>query len=335
MATTFHGWAARHPGALLEPYEFEPAPLGPHDVEVEITHCGICHSDLHLVDGDWEVDNWPLVPGHEIVGHVVQAGSAVTEHALGDRVGIGWQCGACLACEWCLAGDEPFCPEHRATCVGRPGGFADRIRVDARFAFPLPEALPSETVGPLMCGGATVWTPLREHGIDATSRVAVVGIGGLGHLAVRFAAALGARVTAISHSADKEELARELGADEFLVLGEETLRGAARAFDLVLVTVPVALDWPALARTVRPRGRMAFVGVVPGEVGVPVDALILGNRGLVGSQIAGRARMREMLAFAAERGIAAMVETFPMEEVNVALDRLRRNELRFRAVLTR
>ncbi len=335
MSTTFHGWAARHPGALLEPYEFTPEPLGPHDVEVEITHCGICHSDLHLVDGDWEVDSWPLVPGHEVVGHVAARGAGVTELEPGDRVGIGWQCGACLACEWCLAGDEPFCPDHRATCVGRPGGFADRIRVDARFAFPLPDALPAETAGPLLCGGATVWTPLREHGIGATHRVAVVGVGGLGHLAIRFAAALGARVTAVSHTPAKEEAARELGAGEFLLLDGDALRDAKGAFDLVLVTVPVALDWPALARTVRPRGRMVFVGVVPGEVAVPVDALILGNRSVSGSQIAGRARMREMLSFAARRGIAATVETFPMEEVNSALDRLRRNEVRFRAVLTR
>ena len=183
--------------------------LGPHDVEIRISHCGICHSDVHLVDGDWGMGSYPMVPGHEIVGTVAALGPEVRHLEAGARVGVGWQRGACLACESCGAGDENLCAENEATCVGHHGGFADRIRLDGRFAFPIPEGLASENAAPLLCGGATVYSPLRRW-VKPSMRVGVVGIGGLGHLGLQFARAMGCEVTAISSTPDKEAEARSL-----------------------------------------------------------------------------------------------------------------------------
>lgn len=223
---TYHAYAARSARAHLEPFEYEPKPLGADDVEIAISHCGICHSDVHLVDGDWG-DVFPVVPGHEIVGNVV-GGSAFSA---GQRVGVGWQRNSCGECEWCAAGEEELCPKNEATCMGSFGGFADRIRVNRRFVFPIPEALPSEVAAPLLCGGVTVYSPLARFA-GAGTRVGVIGIGGLGHLALQFAKAMGCEVTAFSRSRDKEAEALPMTrANEAL---DRTRTGAAR-YRMVLV----------------------------------------------------------------------------------------------------
>ena len=175
---SFHAYAAHSKKSALKPFVYEPLPLGPHDVEIRISHCGICHSDVHLVDGDWGMGSYPMVPGHEIVGTVTALGSEVRHLEAGARVGVGWQRGACLACDSCIAGDENLCAQNVATCVGNYGGFADRVRLDGRFAFPIPEGIASENAAPLLCGGATVYSPLRRW-VRPSMRVGVVGIGGL------------------------------------------------------------------------------------------------------------------------------------------------------------
>jgi uncharacterized zinc-type alcohol dehydrogenase-like protein len=331
-----HAYAAPAAGAPLEPFEYEPGPLGPHEIEVAVTHCGICHSDLHLIDNDWGNTSYPLVPGHEVIGEVAAVGGVVAEHRIGDRVGIGWQCGSCGHCDFCIAGDEQFCMENQATCVGHPGGYADRLRADDRFAFSIPAPLASEDAAPLLCGGATVYTPLRHFGVRPDHRVGVIGIGGLGHLAVQFARAFGCEVTAFSSSPDKEAEARDLGAHHFVASRDpDALAGAANTLDFLLATVNVSLDWLAYLNVLRPKGYLCIVGAVPEPLTIPAFALLVGQKAVCGSPIAGRPTLREMLAFAARHGIGSHSEAIPMTQVNTALDRLRANRARFRIVLTR
>jgi len=331
-----HAYAATAAGTPLGPFAYEPEPLGSHGIEISVSHCGICHSDLHLIDNDWGNSTYPLVPGHEVVGEVIAVGSAVSDHQVGDRVGVGWQCGSCGHCDHCVAGDEPFCADNRATCVGRFGGYADRLRVDGRFAFAIPAALSSEVAAPLLCGGATVYTPLRCFGVRPDHRVGVIGIGGLGHLAVQFAHAFGCEVTAFSSSPDKEAEARELGAHHFVASGDtDALGAAAGSLDFILSTVNVSLDWTAYLNALRPRGHLCIVGAVPSALEIPVFPLMVGQRAVCGSVIAGRPMMREMLAFAARHRIGAHTEAMAMTEVNAALDRLRAGQARYRIVLTR
>jgi len=328
-------YAALEARASLSPFAYEPSELGPQDVEIAITHCGICHSDLHLIDDDWRVSQYPLVPGHEIVGTISQKGSSVTHVGLGDRVGVGWQCGSCHQCEWCERGDENLCATMVETCVGRPGGFADRIRIDGRFAFVIPEALRSESAAPLFCGGITVYSPLRQHA-RSQSRVGVIGIGGLGHLAIRFARALGCEVTAFSSTAAKAEEARSHGAHHFVSSTDDAvLRSRKESLDLIISTVNRPLDWARYLNALRPDGVLCFVGALAEPLTLPTGLLLSRRRSVSGSPIGGRVAMREMLDFAARHRIGAQVETLPMTEVNVALERLRRNDVRYRFVLSR
>lgn len=319
---TFNAYAAKNAKARLEPFKYEPKPLADGEVEIAISHCGICHSDVHLVDGEWG-DWFPLVPGHEIIGTVV-TGKAF---APGERVGVGWQRGSCGECEFCRGGEEVLCAKHEATCQGNFGGFADRIRVNERFAFTIPDELPSETAAPLLCGGVTVYTPLRTYAA-AGSRVGVIGIGGLGHLALQFAKALGCEVTAFSRVAGKEADTRRFGADHFF-----TGDPAKGSLDLVLNTAHAAPDMDAFLGAVRPKGVFCQLGAAPAPLAVSSMPLIAGSRSVTGSAIGSPAVIREMLVLAAKKGIAATTEVAPMREANEALDRTRRNLARYRMVL--
>ena len=328
-----HAHAAREKKAALKPFEYEPPPLGPHDVEIRITHCGICHSDVHLVDGDWGMGSYPMVPGHEIVGSVAAAGPEVRGLVPGDRVGVGWQRGACLACEACLSGNENLCAGNEATCVNHFGGFADRIRVDGRFAFQIPAALASGVAAPLLCGGATVYAPLRRWVRSAMS-VGVVGIGGLGHLALQFARAMGCEVTALSTSPDKEQEAHGFGAQRFLVTRDkDALRAAAGSLDFILSTAFVSQDWPSLLATLKPNGVLCVVGIPAEPISVPAFALVSGQKSIAGSAIGGRPAIREMLDFAARHGVAAKTEQRPMADADAGLAHVRAGKARYRVVL--
>jgi uncharacterized zinc-type alcohol dehydrogenase-like protein len=308
--------------------------LGPKDVEIAIQHCGICHSDIHLMDNDWGFSTYPLVPGHEIVGTVTATGAGVTEFAVGVRVGIGWQRGSCLKCEYCLRGEEQLCSANQATCVGYYGGFADSIRLDSRFVFPIPESLASEEAAPLLCGGITVYSPLRFYGVQPPMRLGVIGIGGLGHLGIQFARAFGCEVTAFSSTPGKEGEAKDLGAHEFIWTGDRTaLKRAGNSLDFIISTVSADIDWARYLNILRPNGKLCIVGVPPGPVTFPATPLLVGRKTVCGSVIGGRGRMREMLEFAARHDIGARVEVVPMGEVNRAVQKVRDNRARYRMVL--
>lgn len=331
-----NAYAALKPGAKLEPFTYEVKTLKPAEVAIDVTHCGICHSDVHVADGDWSKDVFPVVPGHEVVGTVKQVGDAVTHLKVGQRVGVGWQCGSCGTCEWCERGQENACAQNQATCMGHYGGFADTLIADARFALPIPDGLPSEHAGPLMCGGITVYCPLVRHADWAGAKVAVVGIGGLGHLALKFSRAMGHDVTAFSTSADKEKEARGHGAHHFVVSKDKgVFEKHQGAYDLVLSTVYADLDWAAHVELLRPFGTLCLVGASTKNVSVPPMALLGAQRKIAGSIIGGRKDLRAMLAFAARHGIAAMSEVVPMSECNAALDRTRQGKARYRMVLAR
>ena len=209
-----NAYAALSAKGRLEPFQYEPGPLGRHEVEVKPTHCGICHSDIAMIDDEWGFSTYPVVPGHEVIGHVTAVGPQVDTVQVGQRVGVGWQCGSCGRCEWCGRGLESLCAQNQPTIVHHHGGWADSVRTQAKFATPIPDGLDSADAAPLMCAGTTVFTPMVRYGVKPWMKAAVVGIGGLGHLAVQYLAAFGCEVTAISSSHDKDEATRRLGATE-------------------------------------------------------------------------------------------------------------------------
>ncbi len=317
-----NAFAANKAGARLRPVIYEPEPLGPTDVEVAITHCGICHSDVHLVDGDWG-NVFPCVPGHEIVGTVVSGAG----HAPGTRVGIGWQRSSCGACESCRSGEDELCPDSQATCMHHFGGFADRIRVDHRFAIPIPAELPSEGAAPLLCAGITVYSPLIRHA-RAGASVGVVGIGGLGHLALQFARAMGCEVWAFSRHESKEADAHRFGAHHFST--GAPMRGS---LDVVLNTAHAVPDLEAFMTALRPRGVFCQLGAAASPLPVAAMHLIIGRRTVCGSAIGSPGAIGEMLALSATHGIAARAEAAPMTRANEALERTRKNLARYRMVL--
>lgn len=328
-----HSYAAFDRGSALEPFEYDLEDIGPHDVEVQITHCGVCHTDLHLIDNDWGISSYPLVPGHEIVGTVRSIGEEVLSLEVGQRVGIGWQRGACLSCELCASAHDNLCPNSDLTCVGNFGGFASAIRADSRYTFPIPDLMTSENAAPLLCAGATAFAPFRRY-IKGPMSVAVIGIGGLGHLALQFANALGCEVTAISSSPDKEREASLFGAHHFLFTDDETkLRMHRGEFDFILSTVFADLDWGAYVELLKPNGTLCFVGAAGKPISIPAFDLISAQRTITGSAIGSRAIIQEMLEFAARHQIQAQVEVMPMTEANLALERVRKNHARYRVVL--
>jgi uncharacterized zinc-type alcohol dehydrogenase-like protein len=327
------GYAAKAVGGPLEPFVYEAPLLGDHDVRVSITHCGVCYSDIHAIDDRYGLFAFPFVPGHEVVGNVSEVGHAVSELGIGDRVGIGWQGRSCMQCEWCLQGEEHLCLDIVEAGTWTPyGGFSSSVAVDSRFAYRLPEPMPSEVAAVLMCAGIAVYSPLRAYAEGSSSRVGVVGVGGLGHLAIQFAHAFGCEVTAISSSPEKEEEARSLGADHFIVSADKTaMRQAMLTLDLLLCSVHSGVDWDYLLATLKKRGRLILLGFP--ELSLDSINLVARELSVTGSFLGNRSRMREMLAFAQEHGITPQVESMPMSQVNEAIRCVRENRARYRIVL--
>jgi alcohol/geraniol dehydrogenase (NADP+) len=318
-------YAAEKAKGRLEPFTYD-AELGEHDALVKVQYCGICHSDVHLADGEWG-QVFPLVPGHEVVGEVMEVGRGCRQVRKGMRVGVGWQCDSCGSCEWCDAHEEVLCAGNKATCMGHHGGFADHVVVNERFAFPLPDGLDGASAAPLLCGGATVYTPLREYTREG-GRVAVVGIGGLGHLALQFASKMGRHVTAVSTRADKKAEAVALGAHEFLVGTPKP-----ESFDVIVNTAHATMDMDAYLAALRPKGVFVQLGVGSEAMKINAFPLIGGHKKVAGSAIGHPGVIREMLGFAAKHGVAARVQVMPLAAVNEALEITRRNEARYRVVL--
>lgn len=329
-----NAYSASGPDESFGLTQFEVADdLGPDQVEIGVENCGICHSDLSMKKGDWGITTYPFVGGHEVIGIVRQVGEFVRNVEVGQRVGLGWYSGSCLACSTCLDGDQNLCPDAEGTIVGRYGGFADRVRAQSTWCIPLPDSLDGSTAGPLFCGGITVFNPIVRNGIVATDSVGVVGIGGLGHLALQFLSAWGCEVTAISTNPAKEVEARELGADHFINSRDrDALKAASDRFDLILVTVNVKLEWDLYFKMLRRKGRLHVVGATP-PVEVASSQLIEYEKSLTGSPLGSPSLVGKMLEFCARKSIAPVTQHYPMSQINEAFDQLESGQARYRLVL--
>ena len=318
-----NAYAADAPGAELKPFTYEAADPTGTQVRVKVEACGICYSDVSLWKNEWEFSEYPLVPGHEVVGIVEATGPAVASLNEGDRVGIGWFSKSCMTCDSCMAGDHNLCASAEGISVGRHGGFADRVVVDEAWAVPVPSAISPECAGPLFCGGITVFNPILQSGVKPTDRVGVVGIGGLGHMALQFLDKWGCEVTAFTSNPAKAERAKQLGADH-VVSSTDTaaMEALAGKFDFLLITVNVPLDWSAIMATLGPRGTLHVVGAVSEPLPIAAFDLIMQQRTVAGSPLGSPKSCRTMLEFAARHGIAPTVETFPFSQVNEAMAKL-------------
>ena len=329
-------YAALEPGKELVPFEYDPGELRDHEVEIDVHYCGICHSDLSVIDNDWEMTQYPVVPGHEVVGTIARAGEHVKHLTVGQAVGLGWHSGYCNECAFCLSGDQNLCASSQATVIGHHGGFADTVRADANSVVPIPEGMDLESAGPLFCGGITVFNPLVQFDVKPTDKVAVIGIGGLGHLALQFLNAWGCDVTAFTSSEAKKKEALQLGAHHALNSRDnKEIEAAAGSFDLVISTVNVKLDWNLYLGTLKPRGRLHFVGATLDPLDINVFSLLLGQRSVSGSPVGSPATIASMLEFAKLHNIKPVIEKFSFDDVNEAVARLRSGKAHYRVVLCR
>jgi uncharacterized zinc-type alcohol dehydrogenase-like protein len=337
------GYAATGPTAPLRPFEFDRRDPKPHDVVIDIRYCGVCHSDIHQARDEWGGSIFPMVPGHEIVGSVVSVGDDVTKWNIGDTVGVGVFVDSCRECASCLAGDEQYCERGGMTATyngyerdGKTptyGGYSERIVIDEAYVLRIPEDLPLDGAAPLMCAGITTYSPIRHFGAGAGSQAAVVGLGGLGHMGVKFLHAMGTHVTVLSHSPGKQQDAARLGADDFVATSDaDALAKHAGHFDFILDTVSATHDYNAYLRLLRRDATMVLVGLPPPY---PLDAgaLINGRHRLAGSQIGGIRETQEMLDFCAEHGVASDVEVIPIQYVDEAFERTLKSDVRYRFVI--
>lgn len=334
MSDRIKAYAVKEKGAPLAPYEFDAGPLQPEQVEIAVEYCGICHSDLSMMENDWGMTSYPLVPGHEVAGRIVAMGDQVKGLKMGQRVGLGWYSQSCMHCPQCLAGDHNMCVTGEQTIVGRPGGFANRVRCHWVWAVPLPDAMDATVAGPLFCGGVTVFNPIVQFGVQPTDRVGVIGIGGLGHLALQFLSHWGCEVTAFTSSDSKKEEAKRLGAHNVVNSRDSSqLQKIAGSLKFVLITVNVTMPWDAILGTLGPKGRLHFVGVVPEPIPVVAFSLIGTQKSVSGSPLGSPATTAKMLDFCTRHDIKPVIEKFPMSKINDAFEHLRAGKARYRIVL--
>ena len=329
-------YAAHEPKGKLQAFEYDPGALQADEVEIDVQFCGICHSDVSMIDNEWGMTQYPLVAGHEVVGTISQIGKQVRDLEVGQSVGLGWHAGYCNVCEPCHTGDHNLCAASQATIVGHHGGFADKVRAQARSVVPIPQGIDLESAGPLFCGGVTVFNPLVQFDIQPTDKVAVIGIGGLGHMALQFLNAWGCEVTAFTSSEDKKKEALEMGAHHTLNSRDaKAIKAAASRFDLILSTVNVKLDWNVYLGALKPRGRLHFVGATLDPLEINVFSLMMGQRAISGSPVGSPATITKMLEFAKRHDIKPVIEKFSFDRINEALDRLRSGNVHYRIVLHR
>jgi uncharacterized zinc-type alcohol dehydrogenase-like protein len=341
-------YAAANARSPLAPWSIERREPGPREVRIDIAFCGVCHSDIHQARDEWGGSIFPMVPGHEIVGTVAKTGAEVTLWKVGDTVGVGCFVDSCRQCEACRAGEEQHCENGMsATYNGyerdglkldrsRPtyGGYSTRITVDENYVVRIPKGMPLDRAAPLLCAGITTYSPLRHFGVEAGDRVAVVGLGGLGHMGVKIAHAMGAHVTVLSHSPGKREDALKLGADDFLATKDAAVFQAnAKRFDFILDTVSAPHDYNACLNLLRRDGTMVLVGAPDEPAALQPFSLIVGRRRLAGSLIGGIAQTQEMLDFCASHGIASDIELIRVEQINDAYERMIRGDVRYRFVI--
>ena len=326
-------WVATAAKQKMVLQDIDLGPLGSEDVEVAVDHCGLCHSDLSVLNNDWGISQYPAILGHEVVGRVTAVGTAAKGVKVGRQVGVGWTAASCMHCRQCMSGDQHLCVNAQPTILGHRGGFASRVRCHWAWAIPLPEGLKYAEAGPLLCGGVTVFHPLVLYA-KPTSHVGIVGIGGLGHMAVKFTDAYGCDVTAFTSSESKFAEARGFGAKHVVSSRDSAaIKTLAGTIDLLIVTVNVPLDWDAMIGTLAPNGRMHVVGAVPEPIPVAVFPLILGQRSISGSPTGSPVDIATMLEYAARHGVTPQTEHFPMSRINDAVERLAAGKPRYRIVL--
>ena len=337
------GYASTSPTSTLEPFNFERRDLGPHDVLIEILYCGICHSDIHQARDEWGGSMFPMVPGHEIVGRVARVGSQVKRFNVGELTGVGTMVDSCRVCESCKEGLEQYCAKHPSWTYngieqdGKTptyGGYSSQIVVDEQYTLKISPNLPLANVAPLLCAGITTYSPLRHFEVGPGQRVGVVGLGGLGHMAVKLAASMGAEVTVFSTSKTKEQDARRLGAQDFVVsLDPKNLDALANRFDFILDAVSAPHDVNAYLNLLRRDGVVAMVGVPAKPLQVQALSLILKRRTLTGSGVGGIRETQEMLDYCAEHNVTSDVEVIPIQQVNEAFERTVNGDVRYRFVI--
>jgi len=328
------GYAANGPNEKLEPFSYEMGELGAEQVDVKILNCGICHSDLSMVNNDWGMTTFPIVPGHEVIGEVVAAGNAVKSIKVGDKVGVGWFSGSCMSCHECMDGSHHLCSSAEFTIGGRHGGFADYIRSHWAWTIPLPEGINLEKAGPLLCGGITVFNPILIAGVKATDKVGVIGIGGLGHMALKFLNKWGCEVIAFSSNPDKKESILEMGATKVVdSTNPEELAKIAGSLNFILNTTNVTLDWNSYLVALAPKGKFHNVGAVLEPMAIPAFTLLTGEKSVSGSPLGSPALTRTMLEFCVRHEIYPITEEFPMKQVNEAIAHLESGKARYRIVL--
>ncbi len=326
-------WVATGAKQKLVRQQIDLGPLAAEDVEVAVEHCGLCHSDLSMLNNDWGMSQYPAVFGHEVIGRVIAVGSGAKGIQVGQRVGIGWTASSCMHCRQCMSGDQHLCLQAQPTIIGHRGGFASHVRSHWAWALPLPEQINFAEAGPLLCGGVTVFNPLVMYA-KPTSRVGIVGIGGLGHMGVKFAASYGCDVTAFTSSESKFEEARGFGAHHVVSSRDSAaIKKLANTFDLLIVTVSVKLDWEALIASLAPNGRMHIVGAVTEPIPITAFPMILGQKCVSGSPTGSPVAIESMLDFAARHNITPQTEHFPMNRINEAFERLEAGKARYRIVL--
>jgi uncharacterized zinc-type alcohol dehydrogenase-like protein len=335
-------YAAPAANAPLVPWTVERREPRAHEVLIDILYCGVCHSDLHQVRDEWGGSSFPMVPGHEIVGSVAQVGSSVERWKVGDTVGVGCFVDSCRECEACIAGEEQYCERHLAfTYNGTEsdgvtrtyGGYSTRITVDESYVLRIPEGIPLERAAPLLCAGITTYSPLRHFGVRAGDSVAVVGLGGLGHMGVKIAHAMGAKVTVLSHSPSKRDDALRLGADDFIATKDaDAFTANAGRFHFILDTVSADHDYNDYLGLLKRDGTMVLVGL-PDPTPIAAFPLIGRRRRLAGSLIGGIRETQEMLDFCAEHGVASDVEVIRMDQINEAYERMLKSDVRYRFVI--
>ncbi|MFD0482758.1 NAD(P)-dependent alcohol dehydrogenase [Kineococcus sp. GCM10028916] len=342
MTTTVKAYAATAADQPLTPTTIERRDVGPHDVLIDIKFAGICHSDIHTARSEWGATNYPVVVGHEIAGIVAEVGSEVTKHSVGDRVGVGCMVDSCGECEYCTGGEEQFCVKGNVGTYagvgedGEPtqGGYSQAIVVTEDFVLRIPEGIELDEAAPLLCAGITTYSPLRHWGAGPGKKVAVVGLGGLGHMAVKIAAAMGAEVTVLSQSLKKQEDGLRLGAAHYYATSEQsTFQDLASSFDLIVNTVSAVVDLDAYLSLLRVGGTMVNVGAPEKPLSLAVFSLIMARRSLAGSPIGGIRETQEMLDFCAEHHLGAEIEVIGAEQVNEAYERVLASDVRYRFVI--
>lgn len=329
----YKAWVAKGPKQPMTLEAFDLGPLGEEEVEVAVEHCGLCHSDVSVLNNEWGVSQFPAVLGHEVVGRITALGPSAKGLSVGQHVGVGWFSGSDMHCRQCMSGNHHLCPQAQATIIGHRGGFASHVRAHWAWVMPLPQGLNAADAGPLLCGGITVFNPLAMYA-KPSDRVGIIGIGGLGHMGLKFAAAYGCEVTAFTSGPNKFDEAKGFGAHHAVSTRDAaTIQKLAGSFELLISTVNVPLDWSAMINALAPTGRLHVVGAVLEPIPVPAFSLILAQRAVSGSPTGSPVAIQTMLDFATRHNVTPQTEHYPMSRINEAFARLESGKARYRIVL--